>query len=119
MAGLFASRFRLYDVEIVADFVVVVVVVDTSSLEDYEAAFDSEPNWNDETDVIQQLVCIAVVGIEDPVRPEVRLVVVSATVALLLARRHLSKNLHGHISAAICPINFTNSLCWSVFSVSG
>jgi len=31
----------------------------------------AEPQWEDEDDVVSQLTCIAVVGIEDPVRPEV------------------------------------------------
>uniref|UniRef100_A0A672ZW67 Calcium-transporting ATPase n=1 Tax=Sphaeramia orbicularis TaxID=375764 RepID=A0A672ZW67_9TELE len=30
-----------------------------------------EPNWDNENDILNELVCIAVVGIEDPVRPEV------------------------------------------------
>ncbi|XP_031422337.1 plasma membrane calcium-transporting ATPase 3 isoform X2 [Clupea harengus] len=30
-----------------------------------------EPDWENETDIITNLVCITVVGIEDPVRPEV------------------------------------------------
>ncbi|XP_066962012.1 plasma membrane calcium-transporting ATPase 2 isoform X3 [Macrobrachium rosenbergii] len=33
--------------------------------------FDSEPNWDDEDNIISNLTCICVVGIEDPVRPEV------------------------------------------------
>ncbi|KAM9005814.1 plasma membrane calcium-transporting ATPase 4 isoform X1 [Sarcophilus harrisii] len=33
--------------------------------------FKVEPNWEKENDVLSQLTCIAVVGIEDPVRPEV------------------------------------------------
>ncbi|XP_031752718.1 plasma membrane calcium-transporting ATPase 4 isoform X5 [Xenopus tropicalis] len=32
---------------------------------------DSEPNWDNEGDILSDLICIAVVGIEDPVRPEV------------------------------------------------
>ncbi|XP_068459394.1 plasma membrane calcium-transporting ATPase 1-like isoform X2 [Clinocottus analis] len=35
------------------------------------AAADGEPDWEDETRVLSGLTCIAVVGIEDPVRPEV------------------------------------------------
>lgn len=31
-----------------------------------------EPDWDAENDVLNDLTCIAVVGIEDPVRPEVR-----------------------------------------------
>jgi magnesium-transporting ATPase (P-type) len=34
-----------------------------------------EPNWEDEADVISGLTCIGVVGIEDPVRPEVGAVI--------------------------------------------
>lgn len=30
-----------------------------------------EPDWDAENDVLNDLTCIAVVGIEDPVRPEV------------------------------------------------
>ncbi|KAF2364516.1 P-type ATPase subfamily IIB [Trinorchestia longiramus] len=33
--------------------------------------YDSEPNWDDEDRIISNLTCICVVGIEDPVRPEV------------------------------------------------
>lgn len=31
------------------------------------------PDWDNESVILSNLVCIAVVGIEDPVRPEVRL----------------------------------------------
>lgn len=30
-----------------------------------------EPDWDNENDIVIDLTCIAVVGIEDPVRPEV------------------------------------------------
>ncbi|XP_039647494.1 plasma membrane calcium-transporting ATPase 2-like [Perca fluviatilis] len=32
---------------------------------------DGEPNWEDEVGILTNLTCIALVGIEDPVRPEV------------------------------------------------
>lgn len=32
-----------------------------------------EPNWDSEADILTDLTCICVVGIEDPVRPEVRI----------------------------------------------
>ncbi|KAJ8400188.1 hypothetical protein AAFF_G00398820 [Aldrovandia affinis] len=32
---------------------------------------DTEPNWDHENEILSDLTCIAVVGIEDPVRPEV------------------------------------------------
>lgn len=35
-------------------------------------ASDGEPDWEDEANILTSLTCIAVVGIEDPVRPEVR-----------------------------------------------
>jgi len=31
----------------------------------------SEPNWDNEDDVVCDLTCICIVGIEDPVRDEV------------------------------------------------
>jgi hypothetical protein len=33
---------------------------------------DGEPNWEDEDNIVNNLTCLCVVGIEDPVRPEVR-----------------------------------------------
>lgn len=35
-------------------------------------AEDGEPDWDSENDILSELTCIAVVGIEDPVRPEVQ-----------------------------------------------
>lgn len=32
---------------------------------------DPMPDWENETDIVSNLTCITVVGIEDPVRPEV------------------------------------------------
>ncbi|TFK00415.1 Plasma membrane calcium-transporting ATPase 4 [Platysternon megacephalum] len=32
---------------------------------------DAEPNWDSENEIVSDLACITVVGIEDPVRPEV------------------------------------------------
>ena len=32
---------------------------------------DNEPNWDDEENIANNLTCLCVVGIEDPVRPEV------------------------------------------------
>jgi len=31
----------------------------------------TDPNWDCEEDVVSKLTCICIVGIEDPVRPEV------------------------------------------------
>lgn len=36
-----------------------------------EVHIENEPNWEDEENIVANLTCIAVVGIEDPVRPEV------------------------------------------------
>lgn len=36
-----------------------------------DETFDEEPDWDDEDAVVRGLTCICVVGIEDPVRPEV------------------------------------------------
>nr|XP_041632657.1 plasma membrane calcium-transporting ATPase 2-like isoform X7 [Drosophila kikkawai] len=36
-----------------------------------EVHIDGEPNWDDEVNIMTNLTCLCVVGIEDPVRPEV------------------------------------------------
>ncbi|KAM7341368.1 plasma membrane calcium-transporting ATPase 3 isoform 4-T4 [Cochliomyia hominivorax] len=36
-----------------------------------EVHIDNEPNWDDEENIMSNLSCLCVVGIEDPVRPEV------------------------------------------------
>ena len=36
-----------------------------------EASAESEPDWDNEREILSHLTCIGVVGIEDPVRPEV------------------------------------------------
>lgn len=35
---------------------------------------DSEPNWDDEEHTVNNLTCLGLVGIEDPVRPEVSVI---------------------------------------------
>lgn len=32
---------------------------------------DGNPNWDNEDDIVKDLTCLCLVGIEDPVRPEV------------------------------------------------
>ena len=36
-----------------------------------QVRYDSEPNWDDEDKIVSNLTSICIVGIEDPVRPEV------------------------------------------------
>ena len=38
-----------------------------------EASAECEPDWDNEREILSHLTCIGVVGIEDPVRPEVTL----------------------------------------------
>ncbi len=33
---------------------------------------EGEPDWDNENDILTRLICVCVVGIEDPVRPEVQ-----------------------------------------------
>lgn len=42
-----------------------------------------EPEWDSENDILNELTCIAVVGIEDPVRPEVRSVAPQKTLLVI------------------------------------
>jgi len=39
----------------------------------HEEHMDIEPDWDNEEQVISNLVCLCIVGIEDPVRPEASL----------------------------------------------
>lgn len=41
---------------------------------------DAEPDWDSENEILSDLTCIAVVGIEDPVRPEVPNPTLSCTI---------------------------------------
>jgi hypothetical protein len=36
-----------------------------------DVAMTGEPEWDDEDNIVRDLTCICIVGIEDPVRPEV------------------------------------------------
>jgi len=36
-----------------------------------EEQVDREPDWDDEDRIVSNLTCLCIVGIEDPVRPEV------------------------------------------------
>ena len=38
-----------------------------------EIQMEAEPDWEDEEAIITRLTCLCIVGIEDPVRPEVSL----------------------------------------------
>jgi len=40
-------------------------------VEKNDVEFDEEPDWEQEDDIVQGLTCVCIVGIEDPVRPEV------------------------------------------------
>lgn len=43
----------------------------TGSADINQVHIDNEPNWDDEDNIVSNLTCLCVVGIEDPVRPEV------------------------------------------------
>lgn len=38
----------------------------------YRELGKEQQNWDDEENIVKDLICLALVGIEDPVRPEVR-----------------------------------------------
>lgn len=63
-----------------------------------------EPNWDKENDILNDLTCIAVVGIEDPVRPEVRFLSFTPRVAL---------NLHLKLETSLFQTLAGNTLCYT------
>lgn len=52
---------------------------------------DREPDWDNEADILTGLTCICVVGIEDPVRPEVT---AHLTINSLLFHQLYMENMH-------------------------
>ena len=48
-----------------------VVMLYTADAKPNEVLVTSTPRWDDEQDIISNLTCICIVGIEDPVRSEV------------------------------------------------
>jgi len=49
-----------------------------------DVAMSAEPDWEDEENIVRDLTCICIVGIEDPVRPEVCGVIKLSETALCL-----------------------------------
>ncbi|KER32593.1 hypothetical protein T265_01286 [Opisthorchis viverrini] len=47
------------------------ITFDSSSSSPNDMVVKSEPNWDDEDHLLEGLTCLAIIGIEDPVRPEV------------------------------------------------
>lgn len=43
--------------------------------EEHEVLSEGDPNWDDEDNIVRDLTCLCIVGIEDPVRPEVRQII--------------------------------------------
>lgn len=44
---------------------------DNSQLQPNQTPITSEPDWDNEPEIVSNLTCLCIVGIEDPVRPEV------------------------------------------------
>ena len=66
---------------------------------------DSEPNWEDEENIIYNMTCIAVVGIEDPVRPEVPEAIKKCQNAGITVRMVTGDNINtAHAIAKKCKI---------------
>lgn len=74
----------------------------------YRDFSDVEPPWDNENEILTELTCIAVVGIEDPVRPEVRLWVGER------ARTHEWKS-----SSSPWPAHRPRVTCWEGTSSHG
>ncbi|KAK7873387.1 hypothetical protein R5R35_000187 [Gryllus longicercus] len=74
--------------------------------------FDSRPNWNDENSVVSNLTCLCIVGIEDPVRPEVPKSIALCQKAGITVRMVTGDNINTARSIAIkCGIIKENEEC--------
>ncbi|XP_052285591.1 plasma membrane calcium-transporting ATPase 2-like isoform X3 [Dreissena polymorpha] len=70
-----------------------------------DTKIDDDPNWDDEDGIVNNLTCICVVGIEDPVRPEVPNAIVKCQKAGIVVRMVTGDNVNTARSiAAKCGI---------------
>ena len=66
---------------------------------------EGEPNWEEEEKIIDNLTCICVVGIEDPVRPEVPGAIIKCQRAGITVRMVTGDNINtARAIAAKCGI---------------
>jgi len=47
------------------------------------------PDWEDEDEIVSDLTCLAIVGIEDPVRPEVRRLIIFTVHCVMFPLQHI------------------------------
>ncbi|XP_052780334.1 plasma membrane calcium-transporting ATPase 2-like isoform X3 [Mya arenaria] len=72
--------------------------------------FDEEPDWEDEDGTVKGLTCICIVGIEDPVRPEVPNAILKCKAAGICVRMVTGDNVNTARSIAIkCGILKANT----------
>lgn len=64
-----------------------------------------EPDWDAENDILNDLTCICVVGIEDPVRPEVRAPNVHLTLVHSLADDDVTVPVSEHLSEHLATVS--------------
>uniref|UniRef100_A0A8C7DZW6 Calcium-transporting ATPase n=1 Tax=Oncorhynchus kisutch TaxID=8019 RepID=A0A8C7DZW6_ONCKI len=67
-----------------------------------------EPNWDNEADILNELTCICVVGIEDPVRPEVPDAILKCQRAGITVRMVTGDNINNRP----CHIQPADPLSW-------
>ncbi len=81
----------------------------TSNQEFYDEA-DGTPDWEDEPNIITKLTCIALIGIEDPVRPEVPAAIQTCQESGIVVRMVTGDNVNTARSIAIkCGIITPNT----------
>ncbi|KAJ7391328.1 ATPase, Ca transporting, plasma membrane [Desmophyllum pertusum] len=75
-----------------------------------EASAECEPDWENEGEILSHLTCIGVVGIEDPVRPEVPDAIIKCQRAGIVVRMVTGDNVNTARSIALkCGILQANS----------
>jgi P-type Ca2+ transporter type 2B len=76
-------------------------IIKDGEAQDNELFIEEEPDWDNEDNLIQNLTCLCIVGIEDPVRPEVPAAILKCQNAGICVRMVTGDNINTARSIAL------------------
>ena len=70
--------------------------------------YDKLPDWNDEEEVLKEFTCLGLVGIEDPVRPEVPKAIKDCQASGVVVRMVTGDNIGEYFKILFCQVKTEN-----------